>query len=404
MTTIATHSQDLAERQRAVRALLRDPLITPTSHPEELALVRRHAAALRASFGNILGYTLVVEAGFARLVKDPLDPAAPVRPARKATATEAPFTSRGYAVLALVAAAISAPRPGDQLLISALVEQVRVDAVTCGIDVEDSLADRRHIVAAVAFLARWGYITETDGSAAAWADGRQPEALLTVNRALLPHLLAQPLRHFTLASETWAVRPGESPRRRLRRRLIENPLLAREDLDDDERDVLSRERSELTRTLDEFAGLVLEVRAEGALLYDPEGSLTDVEFPGTGSLKQAALLVLGEVSGRGRPGAAVAVSDDATVAGVLVPWPDLDEIVSGLAQRYAKAWRNDYVNEPRRLRDDVVDLLGSLGLTVALDTGLAVRPAAARYRPDARVASGTGASTPDLFDATGETS
>ena len=112
-------------------------------------------------------------------------------------------------------------------------------------------------------------VSETDGSLSAWGERSEDEALLSINRALLIHLLPSPLHQYATAEETWSQPDAEPPRRRLRRRLVENPAVFRAELPDDELDVLSRERNELARHLDENFGLVLEVRAEGVLAYDP---------------------------------------------------------------------------------------------------------------------------------------
>jgi hypothetical protein len=57
-----------AEIRRAVRALMRQPLICRGGAlDDELALVRRHRAELTRVFAEGLGYRLIVEPGFARL-------------------------------------------------------------------------------------------------------------------------------------------------------------------------------------------------------------------------------------------------------------------------------------------------------------------------------------------------
>src|SRR5271165_3983799 len=89
--------------------------------------LRRHATALKAMFASELGYALIVESSFARLVKAPLPASAPVRPARRAT-DDSPFTAATYVHLALACAAQLAPGVGEQILISALVDQIRAMA------------------------------------------------------------------------------------------------------------------------------------------------------------------------------------------------------------------------------------------------------------------------------------
>src|SRR5205823_935666 len=157
----------------------------------------------------------------------PLPSSAPVRPARRMT-DNGPFTPATYVHLPLACGALLPPGVGEQILISALVDQIRADAAEQSITVTDSISDPRQLV--------------------------------------------RPLR------------------------LVENPALFRAELPDDELDVLSRERHELARQLDENFGVVLEVRAEGVLAYDPSGTLTDLDFPGAGRAKQAALLLLDELA------------------------------------------------------------------------------------------------------------
>src|SRR6185503_16083363 len=129
-------------------------ILTRTGDADLLALVRLHAQALRRAFGEYLGYTLVVEAGFARLIKGPLDAAAPARPARRADGQV--FTPATYVFLALLSAALLAPDAGEEILICSLIEQVRADAVTLGIDITDQLPDRRRLVSALSLLVSWG--------------------------------------------------------------------------------------------------------------------------------------------------------------------------------------------------------------------------------------------------------
>jgi uncharacterized protein (TIGR02678 family) len=375
---MTTFAQDATGRRSAARYLLLHPIVTAARQPAELALVRRHASALKSMFATLLGYTLVAEADFARLIKDLPDPTAQVRPARRAT-DDAPYTPSSYVCLALVCAALLAPGVGEQILISALVEQIRADAADQSIPLGDSIADRRRIVTVLALLTSWGLLTETDGSVAAWGERRQDEALLTINRPLLAHLLPSPLHAYDSAYDSYTALRDDQPRRRLRRRLVEHPVVLRSQLPEDELDVLSRERTELARQLDEHFGLVLEVRAEGAVAYDPEGELTDVEFPGSGTLRQAALLLLDELVGQ--RSADTLDENGHSTDGVLAEWSLVDDIVTRLVDEHRKSWKTGYVESPTALRTDIVDLLASLALVVARDDGLMVMAPAARYRP-----------------------
>ena len=89
MTTprVSTAGMDAGQRRLAARHLLASPILTASRNPAELELVRRHAPALKSMFATQLGYALVVESTFARLVKAPLPASAPVRAARRGRAT-----------------------------------------------------------------------------------------------------------------------------------------------------------------------------------------------------------------------------------------------------------------------------------------------------------------------------
>jgi len=380
-----TPEQSDTEIRQGARALLATPILTAGRHPHELALVRTHAPALKAIFTATVGYQLVVESTFARLHKGPLSTHTAPRAALRTNG--APFAPRTYTYLALLCAGLLSPPARDQVLISALVAQVRTDAVNAEIPMEDTPTERRHLVHAMLHLIDLGVLTETDGTVAGWRD-RHAEALLDVARPLLPHLLTSSLADLpgpqTLLDGT-AARTGapESPRRSLRRKLVENPLVRREDLSEAERDALSRERTELARVLDETFGLTLEVRLEGALAYDVAEELTDVAFPGQGTVARVALLLTGALADDLKVTSAVSATlDGAVVPGALAGWDLVDDAVALLIEQYGDTFGAAHVADPGALTRAVVELLKSLSLARATSAGLLLHPACARYRPE----------------------
>ncbi|MGM7646781.1 TIGR02678 family protein [Nocardia sp. JW2] len=373
--SLATHRQEAAEVREAARILLRTPIVTATRAPDAMTLIRKHSSALRKLFAVNVGYHLVVESGFARLAKLPSEPHAAERVLSRRNGT--PFGARGYSLIALAAGALLAPGVGEQILLSTLVIQIRTDAAQQSIPLTDSIGDRRQLVAALAVLLEWGVLTEVDGTLAQWGESGD-EALLTICRPLLPHLLVKSIGPGAVYTDLLAPH-ADAPRRLLRRRLVEEPVVLRSDLGPEELDVLSRERSELTRMLGDAFGLVLEVRAEGALAYDASGSLSDIEFPGSGTVKQVALLLIGALLDT--------VGDDQVVE-MEFAWPVVDSMVGDLLRAHGKAWKREYAEAPRTLRDDVVALLKSLRLADTTQEALVLSAAAARYRPQPN-ASGT---------------
>ena len=66
----ALERRELEERQTAVRALLRHPMLTAgRPDPNAFKLVRRHAPWLREWFAEVAGWSLRVDNGLARLQK-----------------------------------------------------------------------------------------------------------------------------------------------------------------------------------------------------------------------------------------------------------------------------------------------------------------------------------------------
>jgi uncharacterized protein (TIGR02678 family) len=72
---------------------------------------------------------------------------------------------------------------------------------------------------------------------------------------------------------------NQALRRRLTRRLLEDPVVYYDELDDDERAYLLSQRHAITRRIEEASGLIPEMRAEGIAMVDPDDELTDVRMP-----------------------------------------------------------------------------------------------------------------------------
>lgn len=341
------------EHRRAVRALLAEPLLL-AEHPD-FPLVRRHADRLKSWFGNFLGYRLVVEPGFARLFKSGLGPGQ----GRPLMRPSGPFTPRMYAYVCLtVAFLLTGP---EQVLLSNLVADVRAAAAEVGIDLDDAQrpAERRALTAALRQLVGWAALREEQGTVAGYAEDEQAEALLTVNREIVSHLLSTPPGRTTSPAEfveyAAAAGPGGA-RHAVRRRLTERPVTYLDELTAAERAWLRREQRRDERSYLEYAGLHAELRAEGAALLDVDDELTDISFPGNGTVAQAALLTAGELVARLRPDAGSLV--------IGVPFSDaaLDDVLAGLTERHARHWAGRYVDDPLLLREEVVALLISMGL------------------------------------------
>ena len=378
--------REAQERQDALRLLLRHPLLTGDGpHADGFDLVRRHRDALGRDVRQILGYRLVVEPGVARLYKAGLGPERG-RPLRRASG--APFSPRAYAYLSLCCAVLLTSR--QQVLLSALVDEVRQAAAEAGVPWgDDSMSDRRALVAALRHLVALGVLVEDDGTVTAFADDAGAEALLFVRRDLVRHMLAVPMREVDSAAELihLAAQPslGGGARHRVRRLLVEEPALVAGDVDDESWSWLRQSQRREATILHDLLGIELEIRAEGVLAVDPRDELTDSPFPRGGTLGHAALLAVAELV---RVAGPVERSADEIVAWSPVPDGALGTIVTNLLERHGRRWRNEYVDHPERLVADVEELLVAMRLVrrrgQAMENleKLAVSAVACRYAPD----------------------
>ncbi|MCD9875418.1 TIGR02678 family protein [Streptomyces guryensis] len=297
---------ELADYQKAVRLVLRHPLITP-GYPDKAALatVRRWADQLRTDLMEALGYRLVTTADTARLqrAQDGLDA---TRPAL--TRAGRPFDRRRYAYLVLTLAALG--RHGAQVALGELADAVAADAVRIdglGLDTARK-PDRDAFVDAVTWLTERGALTLADGSATAWAgDPERAEALYDIDREILlaVHHPTRVLQHLTSvtalldSSGALGLSAGRAAQRRdqarrARRLVLENPVAYYADADTE---LLGQLRAPaLAEDLERLTGLTVERRAEGVALIDTSGRLSDLRFPGGGTVAQAALLLAARIS------------------------------------------------------------------------------------------------------------
>lgn len=425
---------ELADYQRAVRLILRHPLITAT-WPDERALprVRRFAATLRRDLTEAFGYRLELHGSTARLVrvKDRLDGTQPA-----VSRTGRPFDRQRYAYLALCLAVLG--RAGIQITLSELADSVAGDAnriTGLGLD-PDRGPDRRAFVDAVSWLEERGVLRLADGSSAAWAsDPGAGEALYDVARDVVfalfrPTRVVQHIESVSALLGRAMTSSGNSERRQAaqvaRRAVVESPVVYHADVD---LMVANHLRgSAIAADLARLTGLRLERRAEGVLLVDTAG-FSGERFPGTGSVAQAAVLLAVEVADRvldsdgrrvkrlvppdgysrqqglvsqidaGLPTTTLVRLDD---TGPAEPWttedgggPDetdgtgrlpfitdsfLRTAVSEILERYGTAFGAQWHADPDRLRTEAVALLERFGAVTVVPGGVLVRPLVGRYR------------------------
>ncbi|MEU2267565.1 TIGR02678 family protein [Streptomyces olindensis] len=367
MTLPSTHDIALAaERRTAARLLLAHPLVTADGpHADLFPLIRRHADWLGKRFQQVLSYRLLVDSSYARLFKAGLGAGAGHRLERS---TGTPFTPHTYACLALaLSVLVTAP---EQMLLSQLVADVRAAAADAGIELEgtERAAGKRTLVAALRQLVEWGVLIETEGHVTALAQEAGGEALITVDRELARVVVAGPLAQSRDGADLVrrAADPGfGGPRTYVRRMLVETPFVLLDELTDAERDWLRTRQRREAQAFSELLGLETEIRAEGVALVDPEEELTDLHLPGTGTVAQAALLLVERLVERLRPQEpGHPATGGSLVIGVAVPDGLVDELLTELVAEYGQRsnWQRGYLEDPPALRVAVLDLLARMRL------------------------------------------
>ncbi|MFC7341974.1 TIGR02678 family protein [Saccharopolyspora griseoalba] len=353
---------DAANVVRCARVLLRRPLLRADGPDGDLLpMIYRQRTPLQDLFASLLGYRLVVERRFARLYKS-----GPGGDAGRGVE----LTPRGYAYFALTLAALTGI--GRQVLLSRLVSDVRAAAAEAGIEIVDDPADRRALTAALRHLVSIGVITETEGSVTAESSA---EALITIDTDMLGQLVAGPLAEARDPEHLVELAAQAGPRQlehAVRRKLVEDPVVLYTDLPAGQASWLREHVVSESRLLERFFGLVSECRAEGVVVCDPEDYLTDVVFPGPGTVARIALLALPELLDRAEPDSAgrhpIAREDVVDVCGRLV-------------DDYPAAWSRSATEDHQDLVRSVLALLTKLGLLQEREGGWLLSPAAHRWLP-----------------------
>lgn len=392
---LASAEQD--DVARAIRLLLRSPLITQRTDKPAFDLIRRRQVPVQKWFDHSCGWTLLVEPrlGYARLAKVGVRDDAS-RPARRSRAGRQPFDRRRYVLFGVVAAELlSTPVTTIGLLADRVSQACAADEAIAAFD-SSKQAERRAFVDVLRLLERFGAVKVMDGSTDSYVEASGAKVLYEVDVTLLIRLMSAPRGPSTLAvpagqiparfdqllaslviesrygkaetdgGEVTAVQRNLWLRHSILRRLFDEPVLYRRDLSAEQLDYLASPTGrQVLRRAAEQAGFVLEERAEGYLLVDPEALATDETFPeGNSHTKVTALHLLDHLQPPGRTSS-------------------LTELVAVTRQILDAhpGWGMSYRTEdgPQTLTSEALDFLVLFGLAARADGLVTSLPAAARY-------------------------
>lgn len=393
----ALDQQRAEERRRALRALLRHPLLTPAG-PDQAAftLVRRHAPWLREWLIRETGWSLYVDTAVARLRKLPADLGDSTRPAL-AEAARVPFSRRRYVLLCLALAALE--RADAQVTLGWLAERVLALAADPALAAAgfsfalDSREQRSDLVAVARLLLGLRVLGKVAGDEQAFVSS-SGDALYDVHRRVLAGLLVTRRGPSTVAAgeleerlraiaEELAPDTDEGRNRAIRhglaRRLLDDPVVYHHDLTEAERAYLASQRGLLLRRLTEATGLVAEVRAEGIALIDPTGDASDLSMPEEGTNGHATLLLAEHL--------AEAVHER---PGEPVPLAGLEARMAELAAEHRSHWRRQATEAGAEVGmcRIALDRLEALGLVHRTGDSVVALPALARFAYAAPVIQG----------------
>jgi len=369
------------EIRKAARALLRRPLLRASRQADEFKLVRRHAVELREWFDRNTGWRLVVDSEVARLAKTSPTVDDATHPAREVR-TRQPFSRRRYVLTCLALAALE--RADAQVTLGRLAEQVVLGAadpelLEAGIVFRLEARDERNdLVAVVRLLLDIGVLSRVAGDEDAFVKD-SGDVLYDVERRVLATLLVTSRGPSVIDATGFEERLVELAddglpttdelrnrliRHQLTRRLLDEPALYYDELDETQLAYLTGQRAAITRRITELTGLVAEVRAEGIAMVDPHDDLTDVRMPDNGTEGHVTLLLAEHLAAR----------QDASPA-------ELHDRVRHLAVEHRTYWRRS-AGEPGaevELVAQALDRLEALSLIRRTPDGVTARPALSRY-------------------------
>jgi uncharacterized protein (TIGR02678 family) len=404
--TFNTSPEVQAERRRALRALLRNPLLPAAGDTaSQYILVRNHSAWLKHWLASFPGWTLHIDSEAARLRKTPPDLVDETRPAVDATSGTA-FSRRRYALLCLALAVLEKSERQTTLgkIAETIMDLVGGDRTlqAAGLIFDISSHDqRRDLVHAVRFLLKNGLLRRVHGDEQEFLNQTgSSDALYEINRSILAVMLNVARSPSALEASAQAAPTGsleargkwisEDPpaiteearsrqiRSRLLRTLLDDPVLYFHDLNAEELSYFERQRGYLLRQVREATGLVPEIRREGIALLDDAGDLTDIKLPEEGTDGQLAQLLAEWLAEhlKNRPG-------------IAVPFKAVQQHVSSLIRIHGSRWRKAVRERGAEvgMSEDALRRLQALRLVQITAEGVVPLPVNGRYaqfQPDSQ--------------------
>jgi uncharacterized protein (TIGR02678 family) len=261
--------------------------------------------------------------------------------------------------------------------------------VRCGFEFTlETSHERRELVHVCRYLLQLGVLHRVAGDEDSYVQ-QGGDALYDVHRRALAGMLActrgpstpgAPAQSATAETRAaWLIEEFQADseegrraamRHRLTRRLLDDPVLYFDELDEAERDYFANQRGAMGERLRLATGLVPEQRAEGMALVDPQGELTDAPLPAEGTSAHVTLLVAQYLVERLREDPRRRISEH-----------EVAVFLRKAADEYGRYWRKA-AREPgaeAELAREALARLAALKLVELGEGGVLARPALARF-------------------------
>ncbi|MEZ0257812.1 MAG: TIGR02678 family protein [Chthoniobacter sp.] len=388
-------NRDAEDRQQALRALLRHPLIVADDPElgEDFARIRRHGDSLRAWFSLHTGWSLDITAECARLYKVPGRLTDSTRGAVSGKEGSV-FNQRRYILFCLALAVLvrgeSQITLGElaQAIVRLWMDEESLNHIAFDLEAVDS---RRDLVAAVRLLLTCNALGKVDGDDQRFIQSQKNNALYDVRHHVIYRLLSARRPPSMIKESGWRERlaaladeskfqTGEQRnlqiRHEINRRLLDDPLLYLPgDLSQDAQEYFAKQRPFIIKALEEATGMEIEDRRDGIALSDRYGDCTDIGLPEEGTDGHATLLTA-EYLGRLRH----------ERPGEIIPFAVVEQFLAEQAQQFRKFWRRDATapGGEQALAREVLHRLESLDLVRRFEHGVLPMAAIHRYRHELR--------------------
>ena len=380
--------QRQGERRKALRTLLQHPLVTADGpHGDQFVLIRRHGDEINRWLGRGPGWGLYVDSETARLRKSPVEPKDHTRGAES---RDKKFSRLRYCLFCLAVAALGQGERQTTLgkLFESILRMAGSDPILTenGFVLDPKRRDhRRDLVAAVRKMMELGLLRQIDGDEEAFLSQRG-DVLYTVNRSALAWVLNLRRSPSTVEAQSLdermaAITAEPQPqthegrnnriRRYLYRKLLDDPILYLNRLDEDTRQYLSSQRPKIVQEIENYTGLRGEIRSEGIAMVDEQGDLTDFDIPREGTEGHICLLL------------AELLAEHLITRGVLpLGHFQIEREMLRKNKSYGRYWRKN-AREPEAFKTlirEAVYRLQALDLIEVRNDGIVPLPAIARYR------------------------